>query len=81
MGFALRWALPDEESMGDEPVDRRIRRLRESAAVDRRLAADYELVGHVEYARYLRRSAEATEFEVQVLEQETQLEPAAEESG
>lgn len=67
--------------MGDEPVRRTIRKLKESAAVDRRLARDYELVGQVEYARYLRRSAEATEFEVQVLEQDSRLGSATEESA
>ena len=67
--------------MGDESVSRKIRSLRESAAVDRRLADDYQLVGQVEYARYLRRSAEATEFEVQVLEQDSRLGSATEESA
>jgi hypothetical protein len=68
--------------MGDGFVSRQVRKLKESAAVDRRLANDYELVGQKEYARYLRRSAEATEFEAQVLEQESQLEGRiTEESG
>ena len=49
--------------------------------MDRRLAQDYEIAGQPEYARYLRRSAEATEFEIQVLEQESQLGSVTEESA
>ena len=52
-----------------EDGSKRARRLRGSAAADRRLANDFELTGHVEYARYLRRCAEEAEFELQVLEQ------------